>query len=248
MKINYRDIPRSILHRVLTTFWLRDGRVCTSIWGPFRGLKFHYVHPQMYTRGMIMLFYAAFEPHVTSFLARHIHAGATVYIAGGYIGVYAVYVARLMQSQGRVYVFEGWPENFALMQKNIDLNRRPNVEVIALPVCIAETSGTGVMVRGRNDSMNRLTAEADNPEGAVEVETVALDDVWKQTGHDPALILLDIEGRELEALKGAQALLAACRPCLVLEHHGRAAALANWLATCGYTTEPLGQSHLVAKP
>jgi FkbM family methyltransferase len=247
-KIKLRNIPRSIFYRILRAVWLRQNEVHTSWWGPFRGLRFRYVRPQMFNWDALILYHGDPEPSVTRYLTRTIRPEMTVYMAGGYIGQYALLIARLMQGRGRVYVLEGWPQNFEVLQDNIRLNPQVTTPITAQPACVAETSGRGIMIRGPYDNMNYLGGGDTASESGVEVPTVAFDDLWTQTGQCPSLLLLDIEGSELDALKGSQALLAACKPLLLLEHHNKAAELHAWLTERGYRVEPLGRRHLIGQP
>ncbi len=65
----------------------------------------------------------------------------------------------------------------------------------------------------------------------------------------PDLVLVDVEGAELDVLEGAAELVARARPEWVLEHHGGAAAarLVAWLGAHGYRVDEVGGRHLHAR-
>ncbi len=229
-------------HSMLARTWLRPGTIRTVPLGPYRGLKF-IISPPMLSR--LGVFYRAYEPEVSAWLAECVRPGMTVYVVGGHIGIHVLYIARLMQGGGHVDVFEGWPDNYATLQRNIDLNRHLTVEINAQPVCITAVPGTVRMAQGSADGKHHIAAAAD--ESVLEVPAVTLDVFWQSTNQCPDVILIDIEGYEPDALTGGEALLAACKPILVLEHHGKEAALNKWLNERGWRVEPLGRRHLVAR-
>lgn len=229
-------------HRLLARTWLRPGTIRTVPLGPYRGLKFDISAPMLSRLGV---FYRAYEPEVSAWLAEHIRPGMRVCILGGHIGIHALYIARLLRGSGHVEVFEGWPDNHAILQRNIDLNRHLAVEISAQQACIAAVPGTVRMAQGSADGKHHIAGPMDAV--AVEVPAVTLDGFWQSSGQCPDVILIDIEGYERDALTGGEALLAACKPILVLEHHGKEAALTDWLNERGWRVEPLGRRHLVAR-
>lgn len=86
--------------------------------------------------------------------------------------------------------------------------------------------------------------------GAVTIEFTTLDDEWRRTGDQPAIVKIDVEGAEAEVIRGAKALLRSVRPLLfvelhldVLERHGESVdALLSELTACGYRfREPDGR-------
>ena len=52
--------------------------------------------------------------------------------------------------------------------------------------------------------------------GGTEVQVIALDDYVEEKGISPSFIKLDIEGSELEALRGAEKTIRRCRPRLAV--------------------------------
>ena len=78
--------------------------------------------------------------------------------------------------------------------------------------------------------------------GAVEVPLVALDEIWRK-GSIPApdVIKMDIEGGELEAIKGAVDLLSRFHPLIFLSTHGTIVHhdCLDLLNSIGYQVNPL---------
>lgn len=237
-----RTIKRG-LHSILAHTLLRQGTVRQVPLGPYRGLKFYMSEPMMSRLGT---FYRAYEPDVSAWLSEQIQPGMTVYIVGGHIGIHVLHVARLLQGQGRVIVFEGWPENYAALQRNVELNLQLQVDIALEQQCIAAAPGLIRMAQGSSDGKHHIAA-GDEAQ-TIEVPATSLDAYWQSTNACPDMILIDIEGFELDALKGGEKLLATCKPVLVLEHHGEDAALTGWLSVHNYRVDTLGRRHLVARP
>jgi hypothetical protein len=86
-----------------------------------------------------------------------------------------------------------------------------------------------------------LNADNDNLQ-KIEVANTRLDDYWNQIDREVKLIKIDVEGAELEVLRGAEKLLKRWKPKLLIEVHGFALPsfgtsvneLRNFLGNLGY--------------
>ena len=58
---------------------------------------------------------------------------------GGHIGIFSIFASK-MANYGKVYVFEPFPENFDLLNKNIKLNRAYNIK--PFNVALSDKTGT----------------------------------------------------------------------------------------------------------
>src|SRR5690606_35789053 len=70
-------------------------------------------------------------------LEKTLRSGMRALDLGANIGYYTVMMSKLVGERGRVYAVEPHPENFALLEQNIRLNRLTNVEAeqVAIDVC-----------------------------------------------------------------------------------------------------------------
>lgn len=144
-----------------------------------------------------------------------------VLIVGGHIGSLAIPIARHC---AEMKVIEANPETFRLLSINLLLNRSENVE--ALNFAANDDGGSLRFLNSRINSggakrepkVSQYGYTYDNPE-VIEVPAVVLDKEFAGQTFDT--IIMDIEGSEYYALKGAQQLLASSRMLIVefLPHH-----------------------------
>lgn len=158
--------------------------------------------------------------------------GRTVAIqAGGCLGVYPAYLSQYF---AQVVTFEGWAPNYRKMRENVTA---PNVEMHYAALG-AQPGTVGLRQQRRTRTTSPAHEGIAHIHGAGTTPVVRLDDF-----NFPVcdLLVLDLEGYELEALKGASALLAACRPVLMVEinehcrHYGiREDDVRAWIGEAGY--------------
>ena len=135
--------------------------------------------------------------------------GDVVLECGAHHGFMTILIAHWVGPTGRVTAFEASPASAAILRANIELNRledRVTVEARA----VGERAGT-LKVSEESNAVP-LTGRY---EPGVRVAVVALDN-YLDLG--PTLIKLDIEGFEIEALRGATRILER-RPKLAIEVH-----------------------------
>jgi len=135
-------------------------------------------------------------------------AGDTIIDGGAYDGGTAREFSAMCGGRCRIFAFEPFPESFALLETNIAASGLTDV---VTPVNKALWSGEGVL---HFDTCHD-TAEAFRIDscGDVSVETVSLDGYLPP--DEPVHVLkLDVEGSELEALKGCEATIRRWRPKL----------------------------------
>jgi FkbM family methyltransferase len=135
--------------------------------------------------------------------------GDTAVDCGANIGFTSLFFGRCVGAHGSVVAFEALPRNATAIRRNLELNRCANVHVRNIAVGSAE--GTVEFL--------------DEPNGAVgarphmrviKVPVTTLDQELK--GRCVDFIKIDVEGHEIEVLKGARNVLSQA-PALDLEVH-----------------------------
>jgi FkbM family methyltransferase len=139
--------------------------------------------------------------------------GAIVFDLGAHHGVVALMLGREVGKNGKVVAVEAHPHNAAAAMRNRDLNDMPWIEVVS--AAVAGTDGSLLI----DQSLNAQVASVSDYGGTLEVPAVTIDTLAARHGR-PDVVYLDVEGMELEALRGATHTLAD-RPDFFVEVHIR---------------------------
>jgi len=131
--------------------------------------------------------------------------GNVVVDAGARIGTFASKISAEVGAEGRIIAIEPEPRNYALLRKNIAANRWNNVT--AIPKML--WSGPGQIPLYLSSNSAAHSAYCDPFYGStgetIRVEAETLDRILQQLGIESVdFIKMDIEGSEIQALKGMQ--------------------------------------------
>jgi len=124
---------------------------------------------------------------------------------GANIGYYSLLAARLVGSKGRVYAFEPEPTNYSLLLKNIELNEYHNI--IPVSKAVSNAAGTVRLFLDNQDTGAHTICEPGKKGKSIEVESVTLDEFFKDREPQIDVIKMDIEGAEMSALAGMDRIL-----------------------------------------
>jgi FkbM family methyltransferase len=162
-----------------------------------------------------------FDPNEFAFLSEVLRPGMTALDAGANEGLYSLFFRQRVGPQGLVIAIEPSERERGQLQRNLAINGFSDVKVI--PAALSDRSGTAALHVAEDDHAGHNTLgifAAGWVQGARDetVPLVALDELVAKHGIGRVdVIKLDIEGAELAALRGAQALLARDHPILLLE-------------------------------
>lgn len=137
---------------------------------------------------------------------------------GANIGTETVGFADIVGKEGRVYAFEPFPNNVKALQEIVTLNGCDQVIVLTQAVgaiggkvkfvCPPDKHASGIGFVSRADSAG------DGP--VIEVECVTLDSLQQTLGPCRA-IFMDVEGAEIDILRGGTSYIQEFQPIIVLE-------------------------------
>jgi FkbM family methyltransferase len=191
--------------------------------------------------------FGQFENETAKALAGIVQPGAIALDIGANIGAHTLPLARLVGPHGKVYAFEPTQYAFGKLKKNLALNpelvNRVVAEQIRLTKSGADDPGeiySSWKVVGQESRHQKHFGIPKSTEGAL---TATLDEYCEDAGIQKLdFIKLDVDGFEVEVIKGGTNTLRHFRPpiCMelspyVLEERGTSAEqLLGELRECGY--------------
>ena len=190
------------------------------------------------------------EGPLLRWFAANVHPGETWLDIGAHYGYTAIALAGMVGPQGKVYAFEPMTATAGCVARSRSLNGLSQLTIVpvALGNCESIASRELPTVRGMLDSTTVVSERGE------QFFVAGLDWLWPRiaridSGDMPRIhgIKMDVQGMEIEALMGMQAILQRFRPKLVIEIHKGVSRqeLLSLLQMAGY---PSGGSPLEAAP
>jgi FkbM family methyltransferase len=163
-----------------------------------------------------------YERAKVNFAQSYLRPGMTFVDVGANKGDFTLIAAKAVGELGRVLAFEPEPENCHWIRESIELNQYRNVELLRL--ALADAEGVATLYLGKKSGWHSLIASPKQQRaggGAIRVRTQRLDEVLVERNCDRVdLVKIDVEGAELDVLRGAERTLAGNRQlALLLEIH-----------------------------
>lgn len=145
--------------------------------------------------------------------------GGSIIEIGANTGTETVGFADVVGRGGHVVAIEPGPDNLWALKNNVELNGFAHVDV--RPWAVGNRGGYVHFSPGPdgNSGMGHIESTKGVEDDADEVEMVTLDSV-QSTVLGAALVVIDVEGAELEVLEGAHGYIMEYRPVLYIEACG----------------------------
>jgi FkbM family methyltransferase len=202
--------------------------------------------------------------------ADELSSGKTVFDVGGFIGLSSLFFSKLVGDTGRVVCFEPNPWNVNRLRLNLSHNSALGERILLYRLGLGAKSGNFPMIVSSNlesghSSTSQLRAgghtaiphqelyEMGFQDITVDVDT--LDEFVGRTGIIPDVIKVDIEGSEVDFLRGGLRTLQKHRPSLFIETHNPMAIFfaIEVLREANYSLKALGEEwgnrlQILAKP
>jgi FkbM family methyltransferase len=146
-----------------------------------------------------------------------VRPGATVLDVGANVGAYTLLFARWAGPNGRVVAFEPAPDAAAGLRRHAALNGL-TATIDVQQSAVAGSVGTARFACSEASGANAIVDGAPGL-NTIEVATVTLDAFCAGRRIHPDVIKIDVEGAELDVLKGARQMLASGTAQVFLELH-----------------------------
>lgn len=216
-----RREPRELFFQMANALNYRIHTV-TSLWN---GMKIKVVWNDLL--GLEIFKNGCHDRQNVDILSSLLIAGAVFLDIGANIGQYTLIGSRIVGEEGEVHCFEPDPETFRCLVDNIEMNGLKNVSASQVALSNEEGARTFYLswpqYMGGNSFRSSSSPES-WPGRVCEVKCYTLDSyVRKRSVRHIDVIKIDVEGAEVEVLKGAETILRAeNKPAILFESNGPA--------------------------
>lgn len=156
-----------------------------------------------------VLYYRIHDYEDLSFVRAYLRPGDLFVDVGANVGVYSLWAAETEEVQ--VVAFEPSSATYTRAIENVELNELAD-RVHVIRKAVGADPGEVRLTTGQ-DALNRVIDDGEI--GSEPVEQTTLD--AELCGRPPALIKIDVEGGEVDVLRGARASILRHRPALLVE-------------------------------
>jgi len=137
-------------------------------------------------------------------IEHYIEKNDVVFDIGTNMGFYTLWMSRFIDEFGEIHCFEPDKQNYSRLQTNIAFNQIEGI-IKTNRCAVSDSDGWVKFTEGR-DGENHISNIA--LDSAVEVQSITLDTYFEFHGiQHIAYMKIDVEGFELQVLKGAKKLL-----------------------------------------
>lgn len=173
----------------------------------------------------------------SNYLMNYLEKSEVIFDIGANIGQTAFNMSKTQQAKGLnpvVYAFEPYPKTFQKLEDNIRKNTELAIKAFNLGLGSQKGSLHMMQHHALNSGGFRMTSDTSN---SIVVPVISLDEFVSENGIRAIdFIKIDVEGFELEVLKGAQETIRRFRPVIVFEY-----SVENILAQQGNIPEALDE-------
>ena len=168
--------------------------------------------------GRILTVAGAIEAAERKFVRQTLKPGDVFFDIGANLGLFTLTAARRVGPVGHVYAFEPSEREVLHLRRNLELNQLSNVTVITQAV--SDECGTArfaIAADGGNNSLRKNVHPQQQIQAWQDVEVITLDAfVAAHTVPRVDMMKIDVEGAEVNVLRGAAHLLNGSHPPTIL--------------------------------
>lgn len=139
--------------------------------------------------------------------------GSTFLDIGANIGLLSAIASKRVGANGKVIAVEANPKTVEILRHNLALNHCENVEIY--PLALGSENGTATLYENWDVNRGGASLLSQGDDTGIEVPVRRLDELLTDETVD--VLKIDVEGFELEVLKGGLELLKTQQPVLIIE-------------------------------
>ncbi|MDC0596899.1 FkbM family methyltransferase [Candidatus Pseudothioglobus singularis] len=145
------------------------------------------------------------EPEFMDVIESEVSEGMTILDLGANIGYVTLYFAKILNGNGSIYAVEPDSNNFITLNKNILANNLGSL-VSTFHAAIGGITGTATLFKSEHSNMHSIITDGANNSNTEDVNCFTIDDFIKDKDC-PEFIKMDIEGAEVDVIKGMNTFL-----------------------------------------
>jgi FkbM family methyltransferase len=145
------------------------------------------------------------EPYTAELFTRSVRPGGTVIDGGAYLGLYTLLAGREVGGDGTVVAFEPNPDTFEMLSRNVRANGFED-RVVPLRLGLGGAPSRRRFYLGRGDESKSSLFRPERWRAVTETDCTSLDATLD--GRTVDVAKLDLEGGEVDALRGMRRTLA----------------------------------------
>lgn len=155
-----------------------------------------------------------YEKGTIQLLGDFLKKGSIFMDIGANIGLMSTIASKIVGEKGRVYAVEANPKTIEVLRHNCAINLCENIEI--LPIALASEKGSAILYENWNVNRGGASLISQGDEHGLTVSKERLDDLFSP--DSPVhLVKIDVEGFELEVLKGGIAWFKTQQPVFIIE-------------------------------
>lgn len=158
------------------------------------------------------------ELNILKYIVRE---GDYVIDVGANIGIYTKHLSKLVGKKGKVISIEPISDTYDVLRSNIKFFKLNNVDTYN--IAISDKDGVVKMVIPKSEFGNenyyeaKITSQVTEGNEYSKIKAVTLDSLTKNIGNTFTFVKIDVEGHELNCIRGAKKFLIKSRPILLIE-------------------------------
>lgn len=181
------------------------------------------------------------EPHIQKLFETYVKKGDTAVDIGGHIGTHTIALSELVGPSGSVHTFEPQTKLFTELLVNTSINGCKNV--ILHRAALGSNEGIAYIAHpcATNEGMAKISSSGEKVDLKI-LDSFNLSNI--------SLIKIDVEGYEIEALKGAKETIKRNKPVIIVEVFGgpEQEEKLNFIRSLGYEISHLGGEDYLCIP
>lgn len=155
-----------------------------------------------------------YEKGTIQLLGDFLKQGSVFMDIGANIGLMSTIASKIVGEKGRVYAVEANPKTIEVLRHNCAINLCENIEI--LPIALASEKGSAILYENWNVNRGGASLISQGDEHGITVSKERLDDLFSP--DSPVhLVKIDVEGFELEVLKGGVDWFKTQQPVFIIE-------------------------------